>query len=627
MTGWMPLFFLSLIKFIDRPSVRHVLGVGLFFLLQTWSCVYYGVFLAYFAAAALVYLAIKTQTYRRAVFWKRLLLLAAVGLPPLVLYFLPYLAVHQKMFLGRTLDEVLRHSAQLESFWSVPRWNSFWGWALRSQPSPEWIRYPGIAALALAAAGAGSYLRTYLRELREEGKGPRAVWDALMLVSGAAWLQTLDRTEGVWPLLRTAFPFLLAVSLGLRIRSAWRRRPKKARIPAVPSLARRLFFAMFWAAWLFSFGPWIFFKDKALAVGPYRLLLGWAPGLDGLRAPSRLAVLMMLAASVLAGLAVARWTAGLKSAAGRTVLAAFLGALILADYAAVPLPLAEVPAGEGIPPIYDVLRGRTEPGALIELPLPMTRRESVRHALPMYYSIRHGKPLVQGYSGYFPPGYVALSEIMENFPSDKTIRLLRNFGVGYVIVHEQNYRPDAAARIREGLDRRPETFIRIDSLDNDTLYVLLPDPPPTAAPSGEAVPSGEGWRAMARSNLARARAALDGNPATYWSTTSTQKRGEYFRLDFPDPVTVSGIELHQGPRPLDFPRAFVVEGSDDGLGWAEFAAETEGMPVLVPETIEDIRNYRLVVSFPRRTTRHLRLRLTENFGRHHWSIAEIRFRR
>jgi hypothetical protein len=625
--GWMPFLFLSLFKFFDRPAVRHILGIGLFFVLQTWSCAYYGAFLGIFFAVALFYLTSKTKAYRRLIYWKRMLLLAGSGLLFLVPYYLPYLIVHQKMLFSRSPDEVVRFSAQLQFFLSVPRWTSLWGRVFRSQPSPEWIRYPGIVAVALAAAGAVLYGKTYGRELGREGKKLFLGWDLLVILAGLAWLQIDAQAAGMGALLRMGIPCLLLLSIGLRVWLAGRRKRTDAFSPPLRSLALRLFLAILLASWLLSLGPRILLFDKPLAVGPYKLLYEGIPGFQGLRAPGRLIVITMLAAAVLAGTAVARWSARIKPMAGRAALGGLLTILVLADYAAVPLPLAEVPVGKKIPPIYEFLRGQTAPDALIEFPLPMTPRENGRNALLMYYSIYHGKPLVQGYSGYFPPGYTAVREVLENFPSDKTIGLLRDLGVGYVIVHAHDYRKEDAFRILEDLAERPDDADRLADLEEDVLFRLRPGPPRAPLPAGEPIPGSDAWKAWASSNAGEARAALDGKPDTAWSTAATQARGDYFSLEFPEPLELSGIELLQGPNPLDFPRSFVVERSEDGLSWTELLAESEGMPVLTSQTIEDFRNYRMLLSFPSRSMRYLRVRLTDFYGRHLWSIGEIVLRR
>ena len=59
----------------------------------------------------------------------------------------------------------------------------------------------------------------------------------------------------------------------------------------------------------------------------------------------------------------------------------------------------------------------------------------------MYYSIERWRPIVNGYSGFFPRHYgrvtVALSEVPRH--ADVSMATLRDLGVTHVIIHESAY--------------------------------------------------------------------------------------------------------------------------------------------------------------------------------------------
>ena len=57
----------------------------------------------------------------------------------------------------------------------------------------------------------------------------------------------------------------------------------------------------------------------------------------------------------------------------------------------------------------------------------------------MYYSTRHWKPLVNGYSGFTPPSYRRLLEELDGFPDDRSVAHLRVRGVRYLLLHEPFY--------------------------------------------------------------------------------------------------------------------------------------------------------------------------------------------
>jgi hypothetical protein len=53
----------------------------------------------------------------------------------------------------------------------------------------------------------------------------------------------------------------------------------------------------------------------------------------------------------------------------------------------------------------------------------------------MYYSTFHWHRLLNGYSGFLPPHYTRLLEILRTFPDERSIRELRARNADYVLVH------------------------------------------------------------------------------------------------------------------------------------------------------------------------------------------------
>ncbi len=52
-----------------------------------------------------------------------------------------------------------------------------------------------------------------------------------------------------------------------------------------------------------------------------------------------------------------------------------------------------------------------------------------------YLSTFHWQPLVNGYSGFYPPSYLARLDDVAGFPDQPSIRRLRSDGVRYLVVH------------------------------------------------------------------------------------------------------------------------------------------------------------------------------------------------
>ena len=66
------------------------------------------------------------------------------------------------------------------------------------------------------------------------------------------------------------------------------------------------------------------------------------------------------------------------------------------------------------PPIYDTMKGQQV--VLAEFPTSLNI-SYVNNAVPfMYFSIWHGLPMINGYSGFTPPGYELLMEGLRDFP-------------------------------------------------------------------------------------------------------------------------------------------------------------------------------------------------------------------
>ncbi len=624
--GWLPLFFLSLFKWIDHPAPRHVLGMGLYFVFQTWCCAYYGAYFAPFVAAGLLYLGLKTKAHLRPGFWKHLFLLAAVTIPLLVAFYLPFVLVHQKMVFSRGMDEVLRYSAELQYFVSVTRQTIPWKWLFRSQESAEWIVYPGIIVVILTLLGAFLYLRLYRREVRAEKKTPFVLWDGLIVFALLAGLQIRRPgggfTEPNWAVLG----LVLAILFAARLAWTWRKRTAERTPPPTSSLAVRFFLFIGAAAFLLSLGPEIRLNFKPLFVGPYLLFYKFVPGFQGLRAPGRIVVVMMLAFAVIAAWAFVRMTAKIRKPGVRVGLAGFAGLLLLADFSAFPIVMAKVPE---IPPIYLAVSDLPDSAALIELPMPGQNwsYEDWRGALRMYYSTIHGKRIANGYSGYYPPGHKLIRDAMEGFPAPRAMKLLRDLGITHVLVHTDAHRALDGQAIVKALAGLPQEVELLSTVEGSYLYRLQPAAPAPLPKPGIDIGDRSSWRVKAGSNLEGAFAAVDGNPATSWASNQLQSIGEFFEVDLGQETAVSQIELRQGSLPLDYPRSFVVEGRRGEEEWFPLLDVPVGVPDVTAGTIEDFDNYRMQIDFPPHIVRSIRIRLTYPHRTFPWSIQEIFIRR
>ncbi len=149
--------------------------------------------------------------------------------------------------------------------------------------------------------------------------------------------------------------------------------------------------------WLFSLGPApTLMGNPFMYRGPYTLLM-YLPGFNSLRVPARFWMTVTLCLAVIGAMVFARLTEKLGRL--RLAAAAIVALGVLADTWMTAMPLAATPK-----PFAALVCGGTATGPIVELPLGQTYPD----VAAMYRQMSHHRPLVNGYSGYFPPHYAAL---------------------------------------------------------------------------------------------------------------------------------------------------------------------------------------------------------------------------
>ncbi|HET8626156.1 MAG TPA: hypothetical protein VFL91_01985 [Thermomicrobiales bacterium] len=426
-TGWTALALWALLRLWRGGGWRWSALLGAAVLWQGLSSVY--IFYAQVIAlgVALVYLALAE---RRSCRWRGLVRAGvglAAGLAAVTPFFWPYLQVTRETGITRTLDDALQWAATPALYLAVTRYNFLWG---------------GV----LSHFGGGS---------------PE----------------------------RDLFPGLLAPLLGLVGLVASRRRE------------RWLFAALVALGFLMTLGP---YKDVGnLRVPlPYRLFYEVLPGFTGLRVATRFVVLVLLGLAGLTGLGVevlGRRAAGYwskvegrrsKVAEGRgrvptlraltlprshalrsTALA--LGVLLVVGGFATEYRshtgMTGAVSGAVDQPVYRWLAGHGD-GPVVELPLPAHDKTSPFANL---YSTVYWRPIVGGNSGFEPPAYDGIQQIINTFPAPAAVAFMQGIGIEQVVVHTAalgNGWPAAERAI--AADPRVREVARFGP---DVVYQLAPD--------------------------------------------------------------------------------------------------------------------------------------------------------
>ena len=141
-----------------------------------------------------------------------------------------------------------------------------------------------------------------------------------------------------------------------------------------------------------------------------------------------------------------------------------------------PRPLA-YPLAESVSPDGAIIRRLQEPGGpLLELPIGRGGREEPRpQARAMYRSIFHWRPLLNGYSSYWPSAHPGRMELAQRLPDPKALRTLRaETGLQAVLVHGGDLTDaERTAWSAAGADAGP---LRLVVRDGDDLLFEVGDP-------------------------------------------------------------------------------------------------------------------------------------------------------
>jgi hypothetical protein len=214
------------------------------------------------------------------------------------------------------------------------------------------------------------------------------------------------------------------------------------------------------SVWL-SLGPAIRMGDHTLNVPSlYLILHERVPGYDGLRVPARFGMLFFMFLSLLAGLG-ASHVAAVRPRLGPLVVVAAL-AMYLWQMKPAALPVDTVltspelqPApgyltpSPDLPSIYRHVQQLPSDAVLLELPFGDPWYE-LRY---MFFAATHRHRLVNGYSGIFPPSYLARQRVLSRPLLDPEAATRALTGATHVIVHRAAWRDDTGSKVSGWLER------------------------------------------------------------------------------------------------------------------------------------------------------------------------------
>jgi len=123
-----------------------------------------------------------------------------------------------------------------------------------------------------------------------------------------------------------------------------------------------------------------------------------------------------------------------------------------------------------MPPVYGWLAAQADSRPVLELPVPQRfeRNEDVRRQM---YVLYHGKPRLDGASGFTSDRYLAFRRDMRTFPVPESIRRAYDMGARRLIVHYGDYGPALRERMRHRVNG-VESLTEVAAFGQDVVYEI-----------------------------------------------------------------------------------------------------------------------------------------------------------
>jgi hypothetical protein len=590
---WIPLVFLGLHGFVTSRRKGWLLLFACTWVLQSLANMYMLLFCGLFIVIWLAYFCSVRVTWRAGVAILATWILASAALAPVLM---KYRQTHHEYGLSRSLTEPLGFSLPPGAWLEVSRHSVLWHRFLLDHEN----LFPGAVAPALVVLALIIGLlrsRHVSAGQKRSGLVSALPWIALMASAAVAvvtmiagpWrvsvagltLRVSDADRAIF-VAAAAAVLLLARSPGLR--SALARRD-----PWLFYTASIGFFALCAYGPIVRVGRMVVFEH-----GPYWWLMQ-LPGFDGLRVPFRIWMLGVLCLSVSAGYAFASFR--FRSANTR-VLASALVCLALVIDTWATIPMAAVTAS---PQEIAALQGSRP---LIELPLG-----PAYDAAATFRSIGHGRPVVNGVSGYDPAHYAPLQDGLAD--RDPLVLLaLSSFAPLDIAIKRD---ADGASELESYVSQVPG--ITAVSATSPWQVYRLPRSGAFDGTLGDSLPV-----RSVRAYNGDARAIIDGRSDTFWRDLP-QRNGQWIVADLGDVRLVGGISHAMGDAARDFPRRLAIDLSVDGNHWTQvFDSPMAGWAVR--SAILSATNAEMRIAFAAQDARYVRLRQTASH-RNYWILTEL----
>jgi hypothetical protein len=278
------------------------------------------------------------------------------------------------------------------------------------------------------------------------------------------------------------------------------------------------------------------------------------PGFDMMRMTNRAFHVGLLFAAWFAGAAVDAFVALAPPRRARAAAAVVVTALLVLDAGAAPTERRRMPVAGDLPPIYAAVRD------MPDTVLYERTDELDGAAQALYFSIFHGKTLVNGYSGFTSPGPAFVIQRLFEFPAAPARALL-----GALDVHAVLVRDTSPATLERRLAALPPGA-RVVARDRVAALVHIDEPPPRPPPPAAPLPRAD-WTLVAPGTETARAALVDGDPRTTWQVTAEPGAAPSLAIDLGTVRTIDGVRCFAGPSDAAGIYSAEVATSTDGSEW------------------------------------------------------------
>ena len=590
---WLPAALVAMHEYVTSGGRPWLAVIAVALAMQGLSSGYYLLYGAPLLAGWIVWF---VRDRRRAAAIVLACAAAAIVLSPVLL---KYRDIQNDLGLVRRFEEIEFFGADVSAIASASPLLALWHTA-DALRRPEGELFPGAVAIALLILGIlrpGSRTQPVSRTLTWARMALVVVAAAFALGAARAALAPgtfrvlglpVSNMRSDRPLAVAALALALVIATSARCRAAF---------------ARRSVFAFYAVAtvvlWLLALGPTPKLLGRPLLPrGPYYYLMQLPAYSDRLRVPSRFAMIAILSLAIAAAIAVARITERLPRRRAAWLAGCLCVGVVAESWVTgLALPVAPVLRPLGV--------DARAVASVIELPLGGDERDIGA----VYQSAGHGRPVVNGYSGYVPHHYHVLQFALDR--SDDTVfdaLAARGPLLVRIELAEEPTRVASRLAARAGVARvaAPPGFAAF----------LIPAAPALPAPRGRRLPIRDVNVSAAANWIAN---LTDGDPETRWS--APERGDEEIRVELDRPHQVSGVSLMIGRYTDEFPRALAIATSLDGINWIEtWRGKCGGLALRAVLDSESLATMTLPLSA---VARFVRVRQVDRDDKYAWSVSEI----